>query len=158
MDAADAGKTHKSLRHTMAGLEAGVTGSLLMIVWSMIASLAGRRSVWAIPNLYATVFYGPNAYQGQFLRSSWSGLATMVAFCGVAGAIWGLAVADRSRPSLSLIGALTGLAAYYVMFGLVLRHTNPLIPLYAPERQVQVGFVLWGLALSRSPRYCRKVE
>lgn len=157
MDAADAGKTHNSLRHALAGLEAGVTGSLFMLVWSMVASLASRRSVWSVPNLYATAFYGPNAYQGQFLRSSWSGLATMIALCGIGGAVWGLAVTDRSRPLLPLMGALTGLVFYFVLFGLVFRYTFPLIPLYAPERQMQVGFVLWGMALARSPRYSRQM-
>jgi hypothetical protein len=162
MDAADAGRTHNSLRddslrHILAGLEAGVTGALLMIVWAMVASLAARRSVWTIPNLYATSFYGPAAYQNEFLRSSWSGLAVMVALCGVGGVLWGLVVMDRKRPLLALAGAAVGLGVYYLVFDVLFRHTNPLIPLYAPDRQMQVGFVLWGMTLARAPLYSRRL-
>jgi hypothetical protein len=157
MDAADAGKTHKSLRHALGGLEAGVTGALLMIVWTMAASLLSRRSIWTIPNLYATTFYGARAYENQFLRSSWSGMALIVAICGFGGMLWGVIVKDQSRPFLALFGAFAGLAVYFLFFAVIWLHANPLIPLYAPARQTQIGFVLWGLALARSPRFSRGV-
>ena len=157
MDAADAGKTHATLRHALAGLQAGVSGALIMMVWSAVGSLWGRRSIWMIPNLYATAFYGSNAYVNGFLRSSWSGLALMLLICGLGGAVWGLVWGDRRKPLQGLIGAVAGLIFYYFCFKLVWPHLGPLIPLYAPEPQVQIGYVLWGLALARSPIYSRRI-
>ena len=45
---------------------------------------------------------------------------------------------------------------YYVLFNLIWKHVNPLITLYAPDRQLQIGHVLWGMVLARSTRYARK--
>jgi hypothetical protein len=157
MDAADAGKTHATLRHTLAGLQAGVSGALIMMVWSALGSLWSRRSVWMIPNLYATTFYGSRAYVNQFLRSSWSGVALIVAICGIGGIVWGLFWGDRRKPFATLIGAGAGLLLYYASFHLYWNHANPLIPLYAPEPQIEIGYILWGVALARSPLYARRI-
>jgi hypothetical protein len=153
----EARRTHFTLRHTLAGLEAGVAGALFMIVWSMLGSVWTRRSIWMILNLYATTFYGSRVYVNQFTRGSWSGVALMVLICGIGGVLWGVIWRDGRRPFLALFGAVTGLLVYYVLFNLILRSTNPLIPLYAPERQMQIGYILWGMALSRSPLYSRRI-
>jgi hypothetical protein len=153
----EARRTHFTLRHTLAGLEAGVAGALFMIVWSMLGSLWSRRSIWMIPNLYATAFYGSRVYVNQFTRGSWSGVALMVLICGIGGMFWGAIWRDARRPFLTLFGAVAGLSAYYLLFNVLLRSTNPLIPLYAPEPQMQIGYLLWGIALSRSPLYSRRI-
>lgn len=162
MDAAYAGKTHFPLRHILAGLEAGIVGALLMIVWSMAGSLWSRRSIWAIPNLYATTFYGSRVYTNQVLRSSWSGVALILAVCGLGGIAWGLlgSVFWRSgrKPFLVLFGAMAGLLLYYLLFSGILRQAAPLVPLYAPEPETQIGYVIWGLALARSPGYARAIR
>ena len=88
MDAADAETTRVKLRHALAGLEAGVLGASYMIVWLMLSSRLTGRSVWDIPNLFATTFYGQIAYQEQYFRSSLSGLALLVAICGIGGTLW----------------------------------------------------------------------
>ncbi len=166
MDAASADKTHGPLRHTLAGLEAGIVGALLMILWSMAGSLWSRRSIWAIPNLYATTFYGSRVYTNQFVRNSWSGIALMLAVCGLGGVAWGLlgnffwkfSPAERRKPFLTLIGAMAGLLLYYILFSAILRHWAPLLPLYAPEPETQIGYVIWGLALARSPAYADAIR
>jgi hypothetical protein len=153
--------THFTLRHALAGLEAGVLGALLMMVWSMAGSLWSRRSIWAIPNLYATTFYGSHVYTNQFLRSSWSGMALILAICGFGGILWGLLggalLRAEGRSFLALWGAMAGLMIYYLFFSVVWRHANPLIPLYAPEPEMQIGYVVWGIALARSPIYFRRM-
>jgi hypothetical protein len=153
----EARRTHVALRHTLAGLEAGVTGAIFMIGWSMLGSLWSRRSIWMIPNLYATTFYGSRGYVNQFARGSWSGVALMVLICGIGGMLWGVIWRDGRKPFLTLFGAVAGLLVYYFLFNLILRSVNPLIPLYAPEPQIQIGYLLWGMALSRSPLYSRRI-
>jgi hypothetical protein len=157
MDAADAETTRVKLRHALAGLEAGVLGASYMIVWLMLSSRLTGRSVWDIPNLFATTFYGQIAYQEQYFRSSLSGLALLVAICGIGGTLWGLVWRDDRQPFLTLFGAIAGLAVYFLFFDLVWPHANPLIPIYAPFRQIQIGYVLWGMALGRSPLYSRAI-
>jgi hypothetical protein len=155
MDARDRRRTH--LRHALAGIQAGIVGAFLMILWSAGGSLRSRRSFWTIPNLYATTFYGSQVYVNGFTRGSWTGLAAMLFICGLGGMIWGVIWRDDRKPFMTLYGAIGGLLVYYVLFDLILRHTSPLVPLYAPEPQMQIGYLLWGIALSRSPVYSRRV-
>jgi hypothetical protein len=156
MDAANAGRTGGMLRHALAGIHAGVLGALVMLAWLMAASVWHRRSVWLIPNLFATTFYGSEAYRNEFLRSSGSGLALMIAIYGLGGLIWGILWGEERRPFIWIYGAATGLLVYYVLFNLIWKHVNPLITLYAPDRQLQIGHVLWGMVLARSTRYARR--
>jgi hypothetical protein len=153
MDAAEAGKTHSTLRHALAGLQAGVSGALLMMVWSAVAALWSGRSIWTIPNLYATTLYGSDAYVNGLARSSWSGLALMIVVCGTGGIVWGIfrgiVWEDRRPPFPLIMGAAVGWGFFFLLFRVVLSRVNPLIPLYAPEPQAQIGYILWGLALGR---------
>src|ERR1043166_851100 len=112
MDAIRAETTRIRPRHLLAGLQAGVLGALFMIVWFMLGSRLARRSMWEIPNLLATTFYGSSVYQEQYLRSSWSGVAVILAVCGFGGIVWGMVFRDRRPPFLAFIGALAGLAVY----------------------------------------------
>jgi hypothetical protein len=157
MDAADAETTRVKLRHLLAGLEAGMLGAIYMIVWLMLGSRLARRSIWDIPNLFATTFYGPMAYEGQYFRSSWSGVALIVAICGLGGMLWGLVWRDDRQPFLTLFGAIAGLAVYFVFFDFIWKWVNPEIPMYAPFRQLQIGYILWGMALGRSTQFSQAI-
>ncbi len=144
-------------RHALAGLQAGVLGALFMILWLMGYSRYLRRSAWDIPNLFATSFYGADAYREQYLRTSWTGIALIVAVGGLGGVLWGIIWRENRPPFLPLLGAAVGIALYLILFDLIWKQTNPLIPLYAPLRQVQVGYLIWGLTLSRSARFSRTI-
>ena len=149
--------TRLTARHALAGLHAGVLGALVMLGYLMIGSLWGRRSVWVIPNLFATTFFGPDAYRNQLLRSSWAGVALVLSIYGLAGILWGFFWGDERKRWIVLYGALTGLAVYFVFFDVFWNHANPLITLYAPDRQLKIAHVLWGMALARSPKYSRRI-
>jgi hypothetical protein len=145
------------LRHVLAGLEAGILGSLALCGWLMLSALFLRRPVWSAPNLFGTLFYGPHAYTGQFQRSSVAGLALILLLYGLLGAVWGVIWQEKSHPFLRLLGAGAGLAVYALFFNVVWPHTNPLIALYAPSRQMQVAHLLWGVVLAASPRFARNI-
>jgi hypothetical protein len=144
-------------RHALAGLQAGVLGALVIFACLMIGSLWDGRSIWAVPNLFATTFFGSGVYRNQLLRSSWTGIALIVAVYGVLGTVWGCIWRDRRKPWLRLYGAIAGLSVYFVFYGFLWRHVNPLVTLYAPNRQLLVGHVLWGIVLARSPLYARRI-
>ncbi|MES1260706.1 MAG: hypothetical protein ABUS49_03135 [Acidobacteriota bacterium] len=157
MLAARVDKTRLSARHALAGLEAGVLGALLLIGWLMLGSIWLRHSVWSFPNLMAIALYGPDAYSNQFGRSSLAGCALLLVIYGLLGAFWGAIWKDRRNPFLILTGVLTGLAVYALFFGVIWKHACPLIALYAPDRQLEVAHILWGLVLARSPQFSRNI-
>jgi hypothetical protein len=159
--ASNSGRSHDrpnfGLRHALAGLHAGVLGALVIFACLMIGSLWDGRSIWVTPNLFATTFFGSTAYRNQLLLTSWTGIALIVAVYGVLGTLWGCIWRDARKPWLGLFGAIAGLAVYFAFYGYLWRHLNPLVTLYAPERQLQLGHVLWGIVLARSPIYARRL-
>jgi hypothetical protein len=157
MYAANASRTRLSLRHALAGLQAGVLGALVMLGWLMIGAVIDRRSVWVVPNLFASTFYGANAYRNEFLRSSWVGVALFVAVYGALGILWGCIWREQQRPRLVLYGAFFGIVIYYLLFHFVWRRINGLIVLYAPEQQLALGHIVWGMILAKSPKYARRI-
>ncbi|MDQ1469531.1 MAG: hypothetical protein QOJ99_1011 [Bryobacterales bacterium] len=145
-------------RHALAGLEAGVLGALLMTGWLMLASVWLHRSVWSVPNLFATVFYGPEAYVNAFVHSSLSGVALLLVIYGALGVLWGVVWQEKRHPFLRLVGAFAGLLVYTLFFNFIWPHTKPLVSLYAPNRQLEVAHMLWGIMLAASPRFARNIS
>jgi len=145
------------LRHALAGLEAGVLGALLMLASVMLGASFDRHSIWVVPNLFATTFYGSDAYQNEFFRDSWAGLALLIAIYGLLGVVWGCVWREQSKRGLAIYGVVTGIVVYFVFFHLIWNHINGLIVLYAPDRQLAFGHVLWGWALSKSPVFAQRI-
>ena len=145
------------LRHVLAGLQAGVVGALVIFACLMVGSLWNGRSVWVVPNLFATTFFGSGVYRNQLLRTSWTGIALIVSVYGALGILWGCIWRDERKPWLGLYGAVAGLCIYFLFYGVLWRHVNPLVTLYAPDRQLQLGHVLFGMVLARSPLYARRI-
>src|SRR5438477_765947 len=114
MVAAKSGTTLATVRHALAGLEAGVLGSLVFCGWLMIGSVWLRHSIWAGPNLFATVVRGPEAYSNAFQGATPTGLAFILLLYGSLGALWGILWGERQSSFLRLFGALTGLAVCFL--------------------------------------------
>lgn len=147
-----------SLRHALAGLEAGILGALLMLACLALGSVLNGRKVWVVPNLFGTLFFGRTVYQNDYAGfATWSGVAVLVAIYGGLGILWGLAWRENRRPGFMPFGAIVGLAVYYLFFHVIWLHFAPAITLYAPDRQFELGHILWGLALSRSPGFARRI-
>jgi hypothetical protein len=146
------------LRHAVAGLHAGVIGAIAMVLWLMVGSVWHGRSIWVVPNLFASTFFGGNAYRNQLLITSWAGIALMIATYGVLGGVWGCVWREKKVRWLPLYGALAGVVAYFLLFDLLWRHVNPLVSLYGPDRQLQIAHVVWGMLLARSPMYARRIS
>jgi hypothetical protein len=154
---AQTGSAPLRLRHALAGLEAGVLGAVLMCGWLFLAGSWVRRSVWSVPNLFATTFYGPDAYANGFFRWSLAGMGLIVVLYGGLGILWGMIWQERQPAFLRLAGAATGLGVYVLFFDYIWPHANPLVALYAPNRQLQLAHVLWGIVLANSPRFARNI-
>jgi hypothetical protein len=145
------------LRHALAGLQAGVLGALVLVACLMTGSLWNGRSIWVVPNLFATTFFGSDVYRNQLLRTSWTGIALIVAVYGLLGVLWGCIWRDQRKKWLGFYGAVAGLCVYFFLYDFLLLHVKPLISLYAPDRQLQLGHLLWGVVLARSPLFARRI-
>src|SRR6058998_3738901 len=116
----------------MAGVEAGILGGLFMMLWLAFLSLLQGRSVWSIPNLLASTFYGEEALRRGFRWTTLSGLALHLIVSAAAGLLFGLAVSritSRGR-RVMLLGLAAGVVWYFVSLGVFWRYLNPMVPLY----------------------------
>jgi hypothetical protein len=142
----------RKIRFALVGLQTGVSGALMMLLWLAASSVWSRRSIWWMPNLAATTFYGEAALRSGFGRYTMAGIALALVLYGVLGILFGLAV--REHPwSLRLagLGAVVGIAAYVVLVRMLWKSTVPLANLYSPDRQLLIGHFLYGLVLARFP-------
>jgi hypothetical protein len=146
-----------NLRFAMAGLGAGTFGTFSMLAWVVLSSGLSRHSAWTVPNLFAIALRGPDAYRPGFHTATWSGLALIFAIYGGTGALWGVLWRNRRGTVGILIGAAVGLVVWFIWFGILWKQFAPAVYLYAPDRQLQIGHILWGMALSRSGRYARRI-
>ena len=150
-----------SVWYLLAGLQAGVMGALLMLLWLGLSSTWNRRTwrgLWTIPNLMASTFYGDSALRRGFASTTFSGIALHVLVYAAIGALFGLLVRGHgSRLRVLLFGVLSGVAWYYLAFGLLWKNLNPLVPLYTPDRPMLVGHLLFGGVLGRFPVYLRQL-
>ena len=142
----------------LAGLESGVIGGLAMLAWLALVSLWYGRSVWSISNLLATTFYGNSAFRRGFRWATLSGLGLHVVVNGLLGIAFGFAVSGvASRLHVRVLGLLFGIAWYYLWFGFLWKHVNPLVPLYSPERGMIIAHFALGAFLGSFPKYLRSV-
>ncbi|HVV44871.1 MAG TPA: hypothetical protein VHC72_06685 [Bryobacteraceae bacterium] len=140
-----------------AGLQAGIVGVLWMFLCFFAGAIWTGSGIWSVPNLFSTLFHGEYAYQNEFFRSTWAGIAFIIVIYGGIGALWGLIWRGRRPPLFSFAGAIMGMVIYYLFWGFIWPHADPMIADYAPLREVQLGHILWGLALAKSPAFAGRI-
>src|SRR3984957_5114393 len=152
----DGGKAHQNREAhcLLAGLEAGIVAALILLGWLALASAWYRRSIWTTANIMATTFYGAGALTPRFSSRTLAGLALYLVLYGIIGALFGLAVPNRTAGlRMTLTGVLVGLGWYYLSYALVWRNLNPLITLYTHGGPMMAGHGLYGGFLGRFPHY-----
>ncbi|MBZ5582565.1 MAG: hypothetical protein LAQ30_10250 [Acidobacteriia bacterium] len=144
----------RALFVSLAGLEAGMIGALLLLGWLGVAAKWHRRSFWAPENLMASVFYGADAIRGGFSSRTVSGLALYLLLYSVLGALFAFAVQARlPRFRTALLGVLFALSWYYLSFQVLWRTVAPLITRLHIEAPTIWGHVIYGAMLGRFPVY-----
>src|SRR5579872_1722867 len=89
----------------LAGIQAGVIGALILLGYVALDSAWHRRSVWTVPNLLASTFYGEAAYRPGLGARTGAGVALLVVLYGVLGAVFALVIRDQaSRLRVTLLG------------------------------------------------------
>lgn len=159
MDGKDRGPARRVLVRLLAGVEVGVVGGLAMLAWFALNSMLQAQRWYAVPNLLGSTFYGELAFRSGFGRVSLAGGALHLCAAGAIGALFGLfAPQGQSAFRVLLIGIVTGLAWYYLLFGAFWKAVNPMVPLYSSYRSMLVAHFLYGLWLGRWPHVFRSIE
>ena len=143
----------------LAGFEAGAIGVIAMLFCLGLASVWYRHTVWTVANIMASNFYGDEAIGPGFAASTLSGLAVYFILYSLFGALFGAVIRGSGFSRLRLVagGLLAGAAWYYLWFGLLWRHFNPIVPLYTHDRPMLWGHLLYGAMLGRFPLYYRRL-
>src|SRR6266849_5152335 len=143
----------------VAGVESGILGGALMLVWLGLLSFLQGRSIWSIPNLLASTFYGEAALRRGFRWTSLSGLALHVIVSATAGLLFGLAVSGiANRGRVMVLGLAAGIAWYFLCVGLLWKYVNPMVPLYARGGGMFLGHLGMGIFLGSFARYLQALE
>jgi len=144
----------------LAGIQAGVAGALTLLAYLALDSAWHRRSVWTVPNLLASTFYGESAYRQGFGMRTSAGVALLLVIYGLLGALFGLVIRDHGTVlRVILFGLIYGTACFFLSFDWAWKHVNPLVPLYYPQRAMLVGHLLYGSVMgSRFPGYRKEMS
>jgi|SRR5579863_8910812 len=144
----------------LAGIQAGVVGGMILLGYLAVDSAWHRRSIWTVPNLFASTFYGESAYRSGFRVGTSAGLALLVFTYGALGALFALLVRDHgTRLRVMIAGLIFGTGWFFLSFDLLWNHINPLVHLYSPDRAMLVAHLLYGVVLGgRFPAYLRSIR
>jgi hypothetical protein len=144
----------------LAGIQAGVGGALVLLGYLALDSAWHRRSIWLVPNLMASTFYGESAYQPRFGTRTSTGLALLLVLYGLLGALFGLLVRDQgSRLRMTILGLIFGTGWFFLSFDVLWKYVNPMVRMYSPDRAMFVGHLLYGGLLGRRfPAYVRSMS
>jgi hypothetical protein len=141
----------------LAGLQAGMVGVLWMLAWLGLSAVWQKDSFWKPENLFATAFYGGDAYRAGFVHTTFAGLSLYLLIYSTLGALFAVAVRGRLRPSFTLLASvLLGAAWYYLSFRLWWKSVIPLAYLWHAETPTLIGHLLYGTFLSRFEVYLRE--
>ena len=139
----------------LAGLQTGVIGGLAMLAFLFAHSLLRGQPWWSFANLMGSMVYGPSALWRGMGRATFAGIAFQVMLSGIAGVLFGVCFA-RTRGRL--VSLLLGLSSGVIWFGLchwiLFKGIAPLIPVYASQPSTLLGYLIFGLVLSRTSMLC----
>lgn len=144
---------NRPVRFALGGLETGVSGALAMLAWLAVVSLWYRGSIWWIPNLLASVFYGETSIRYGFAKYTAAGIALDLFVYGLIGSVFGLTWRDqRGGARLLWTGVAVAVAAWFLLFRILWKGMVPVAHIYAPDRQLLIANLIYGFMLTRFPK------
>jgi hypothetical protein len=148
----------RRLFYALAGLETGITGALAMLVWLAAGSVWTRHSIWWVPNLVASVIYGPGSLRDGAGVYTAVGAAMVLTLYGLVGVVFGEFLGARPGGfRLFCFSLIIAMAVDWAVLHWFWNGANPVGHLYAPEGQILMGHLLFGCFLARYPARLRGI-
>ena len=142
MDAEQPGWLEKKALDLVVGIEIGILGGIVMLIWLTLTSPLIGTPWWFIPNLYGshsynwvTINHGPGLV-------TISGIALHFLIAGIVGGIAGL-----WSPQGRLYGLGIALAWYLFSVLYIWKRWAPLLPMYASPPLLMMAYFLYGSTL-----------
>src|SRR6476659_10155992 len=142
MDVAERRNVGKSVWDILFGLQLGVIGGVITLVWFALVCPIVGKPWWLIPNLFASHFYNPReVYLGPGIVTI-VGAALQIVMSGIVGCLNGLAT-----PGGRLSGLGAALAWYFFCILFLWKRIAPLMLTSAIQPILWTGYFLFGSAL-----------
>jgi len=143
----------KSLLDILVGVEAGVIGGLVTLLWfAVIMRLLGEPA-WLIPNLYASsVVYHRSMLTGPGLPT-WVGAAAHLTLAGIAGAVNGVLT-----PGSRLFALGFAAVCYIACYAFLWKKIAVFLPSHASQPILGIACFLYGSVLGWHPQLLNRAR
>lgn len=148
----------KRLTYALAGLQTGITGAIAMLLFLALGAILTGHSIWWIPNLVASYFYGQTSARDAFGLYTSAGTAMTLCFYGAIGVVFGEIVGERRGGfRFFWMSLIAGMLIYWALLRWFWRIANPVGHLYTPDAQLLFAHLIFGCFLSAYPMAQRKL-
>jgi hypothetical protein len=135
-------RPHEKMLDALTGLELGILGGVLMLVWYALISPVLGQAWWTIPNLIASKYYTARIVRASPGMVTLSGCALHLVVAGLVGGVAGMITPGNRLFALGV--ALTWyLASYFYLW----KRTSPMLPEYAWQPALAAGYFIYGSVL-----------
>jgi hypothetical protein len=146
------------LLRLLAGVETGIIGGVIMMLWFALDSLFEQQYWWAMLNLWGAAVYGNRVFSMGLGMATLTGAALHLFLHGTGGALWSLLAGRLTHFWLHLAGSIGAAAVWYF----VLHHwfwpaVAPAVSRMTPMPATALAYLLFGAALSRGARRVREL-
>jgi hypothetical protein len=136
----------RSFIDLLVGIEVGVLGGSIALVWFALVSPVAGQPWWIIPNLFASALYSEYHVRAGASVVTCVGVALHLVTSGIVGAINALVT-----PGGRLFSLGVALVWYVFCYLWLWKRIAPLLPLYGSQPVIIAGWFIFGSVLGWHP-------
>jgi hypothetical protein len=137
----------------LAGIQIGIIGGLVMLLWFALSSSIIGQSWWTVPNLFASHSYGLKVLRIGPGAITIAGIAMHLMLAGTAGAVAGILT-----PGGRIFGLGFALVWYIISATFLWKRVAPLLPVYASHPILMISYFIYGSVLGWHPHLAAKLQ
>ena len=138
--------------HAIAGVEIGVVGGLVMLLWLILSAPLVGEPWWTTLNLFASHYYPYSVVRQGPGMVTLSGSSFLLVLAGSIGGLTGL-----MTPGGRLFGLGVAIAWYLLSYGFLWKKFAPMLVVYGSQPLLIIAFFLYGSALGWHPDVVRRI-
>ena len=136
------GRLREKIFDALTGLELGILGGILMLVWFALISPVLGQAWWTVPNLLGSKYYAARVVRSGPGMVTLSGGALHLVAAGLVGLTAGLLT-----PGSRLTGLGAALAWYLASYFYLWKRASPMLADYAWQPALAAGYFIYGSVL-----------